>query len=780
MTDSKTTTGPTAGSKADVGWRPSLLAALLALAGHGLLALWIAVPGSFRKYSRAAEQLLAGELPAERLVDFSPLYFELSLWLERLVPQPERVLEGFQIVLGALSVGLFHALLARRVGAPWAAGVTLLFAIDRHLLVYTRILEPEAILLCCLLAVLVLLDRRGVDAALPAGVLAALALAARPTFLPAFALTPLYFWLRGSRGKPWVVGSLLFLGPVVAMLMLLGSRATAISGVSGTPVMNPGTVFFEGNNPLSHGTSAIYPPMVLGSVRHTIGEPDSAHRHYREVARGSTGETLTIAEVNGFWSGRAGAYLRSEPGLALGLWREKLLRAVHAFRWHDVPTGWRYDQRLPWLLSVPFALLAPLALLGAGIDARRWHQSLLIYALGGLQLAVMLVFYVSARQRLVLLPAVLYFAAVALEALFSRHRDRDSPWTRRRGLVLVALAATSLVLLLPDPEMRDELYRRQGFAATEVQLDRIRALSEQAPLAHHADAVVEAVATAPWWLDWLYPAFFPREQGTLEDRVADALARRRTDPAFPRSLIDSLDFDYSAILVRAGRHDEAEPLLRELIAHDVHVYRGGQQPSHPEILLAQVLVARGDREAAVGELRAFLERHPGDPFALTELYALTEDPAALATLERLWSALDARYLLGRVWLRHDRPERAIVDLGFVAERLPEFRDARIALAAALGSVGRLDEGVTEYLEASRIRPEPIVEPERVVDLFRRWGASRPTDPVAQLTTAQVLHQHGLFRQALTVLDGIADDSPPQLAEPVARERQRLERALAAP
>ena len=157
-------------------------------------------------------------------------------------------------------------------------------ALDRHLLVYARILEPEVCLLFCLLAFLWLLDQKTRLAPWLAGGSAALCLAIRPTFLPAFLLVPLYYWLRGDPGKPWRGKSSAFLAPVAAVL-LLALRASAVTGDPRTPMMNPGTVFFEGNNPLSQGTSAIYPPVVLAFVRHSGDEPDPAHQHYRRIAR---------------------------------------------------------------------------------------------------------------------------------------------------------------------------------------------------------------------------------------------------------------------------------------------------------------------------------------------------------------------------------------------------------------------------------------------------------------------------------------------------------------
>ena len=83
------------------------------------------------------------------------------------------------------------------------------------------------------------------------------------------------------------------------------------------------------------------------------------------------------------------------------------------------------------------------------VEASRWRESLLIYAVGLLQLAVMLVFYVSARQRLVLLPVAIYLAMVALEALVDAGR-RAIPW-----LLLTALI-TGTLLLGGDP-LHDEI-----------------------------------------------------------------------------------------------------------------------------------------------------------------------------------------------------------------------------------------------------------------------------------------------------------------------------------
>ncbi len=731
---------------------------LATLALHGLIAFCYPLPGTFRKYNSAAEQYLAGELPVERLTDFSALYFHLSVWAERLLPWPETVLTWLQIALGAASVALVFRLFERRLGTAWAAVAALVMALDRHLLVYARILEPEVCLLFCLLAFLWLLDRETGPAPWLAGGAAALCLAIRPTFLPAFLLVPFYYRLRGERGTPWRRASLAFLAPVAAMLLLLALRSAAVTGDPRTPMMNPGTVFFEGNNPLSQGTSAIYPPVVLAYVRHTGDEPDPAHRHYRTVARAAAGRELTVAEVNAYWSGLATGFIREHPGRWLSLLGVKLKRAFHGFRWHDVPPAWKLDQRLFFVPALPFALLSALAFAGALFEARRWRASLLYYALAAIQLGVMLVFYVSARQRLVLLPALLYFAAVAARRLV---RERAWPW-----LLLTVLLALSFSL--GDDAMADEVYRRRGWLEAEVRLDEVREKSRTQPLARHVDLAVEAVAAAPWWLDWLRPAYFPHDQGTIEERVAGLLASR------PRRS-SAADFDLAAVHLAAGQLAEARRVLGPLSERGHSVYRGGRQSSQSLTLLARATALAGDRDGAVRLLERSLERAPGDPFTFAELVAAGER-AYQQPLQRAWGSLDAQYLLGRALLIHGRYRDAAQALGFVISRLPDFRDARVLLAAALGASGRIEEGARHYLEATRLRPEPILASRQISELFRRWAAENPESLSARLYAAQVLHRHGHFREALSMLDAL--EPPAELEDAVKREQQRLRRALA--
>ncbi len=757
-------------------WPEAVWVGFAILLCHSLVHFQFSPPSAFRKYGLAAEQLLRGELSAERQMDFSPLYFELSLFAKRFLPLSEELLLALQLVLVAIAGAWLYTLLRQRFGRGLALAAIATLTMDRHLLVYVQILEPEACLLFFLLGCLYCCETawpellRGTARhgfwSTGAGVFAGLGLATRPNLLPVFLLVPFYFWLRGARGRALGSAAASFLSPLLLTLALLLARAHALTGDPWTPMMNPGTVFFEGNNPLSHGTSAVYPPVVLAYVQRGGEIPDGAHEYYRFVARASLREQLgreaTISEVNLFWADRGMAGLRQDPGRGFHLLLEKLVRACHNFRWHDVPTAWRYDQMI-FLPSVPFALVAALALCGLLLEVSRWREALLYYAVFLAQLGVMVVFYVSARQRLPLLPALLYFAAVTVERGLRQKRPR----AERLGLLALVLLLTGS-LLLPNDLTHDERYRRQGHLATDLALEGLAALEhEDEPISVHNQLLLTAITASPWWLEWIRPAGFPQEEASLE---AQLLAR--LDPALRTP---SAQFDRAILALKAGQDAMAETLLQELAAEGIEFYRNAFAASEPLFFLSRVAARRGDHPKAIALLRQALERSPGNPFILAELIALTDDPVWQPPLLAAFSPLDAQLLLGQALLFHGRNLEAVRAFTFLVRRLPDFRLAHMLLAAALARSQRDEEAVFAYREALRFGPEPVHESAIFVELFTRWAAAHRDQPEAQLLAAQALHQHGRLHQALALLDALTP--PSHLESAVVREQERLRKAL---
>lgn len=744
----------------------ALLIAALALLVNVAVVRQLPEP-TFLKYPVAAEQWQDGTLGRERLVDFSPLYLGLHL-AARGLPGPEAAVHVLQVALASLAAALAFVLLAGRLSPRLAVAGAALFVFDRQLLVYTHVLEPELLLVTLLLVLLVLVDERRPPRLLVAGLVAGLALATRPTLLPVVLAVPFHLLLRdrGETPAPRLARRIgAFLLPVAGALAVLVACGVRAGGDWRTPVMNPGTVFFEGNNPLSHGTSAVYPPLVRALNLQPTEEPDAAHRFYREVARGASGEALSIRQVNAYWQGLAVGFLADEPGLALRRLGGKLANAFNQGRLHDVASAWLYDRALR-LPSTPFAVLAALALVGLLAEARRWRGSLLLYVLTFSQLAVMLAFYVSSRQRLTILPGLVYFAAVGLERL-----------GRGRSRLLVALVVLlALSLLPPTHELREEDYALHGELALHNVFEELRPRFADEPPAWHTATVAAALAHAAWRFDDMRPSFVSQEEAPLIERLY-AKVPAATDPR------PEARFDRALVAFRTGRLEEAADLLRALAAEGYAPYRQGLAPT-VEVYRGHVALAGGARDAAVAAYRRALLEAPGEPRALAALAVLTGEARYRRRLERYWSALDADYQLGRAYLRQGDGARAAAHLERVVTALPELREAKIYLAAALAATGRLEAGARYYLQAVEISLDPVLLDPEIPDLFRAWAAA-DRRPSVQLAAARVLHQYGYLRQALALVAPLEAEmtAPPPPAPIVARARAvaaDLRRALAPP
>jgi hypothetical protein len=197
-------------------------------------------------------------------------------------------------------------------------------------------------------------------------------------------------------------------------------------------LMDPGTVFYEGMNPSATGYEGVQ-PRIVNDIERASREPDYLHVAYRIVASRSAGRPLTRAESNRFWSGKAFAFMRAYPGAALRLTLRKAYYALHSHDAYDLSTMARKDALLSRYGGINYGFLV--ALSGAAVMLTRGRRSLLpfiAFALSGS--VVLVVFYVTARQRNAILPALVVLAAAGI-AEIARRKQFIAP---AFGVVIVA------------------------------------------------------------------------------------------------------------------------------------------------------------------------------------------------------------------------------------------------------------------------------------------------------------------------------------------------------
>jgi 4-amino-4-deoxy-L-arabinose transferase-like glycosyltransferase len=134
-------------------------------------------------------------------------------------------------------------------------------------------------------------------------------------------------------------------------------------------------------------------------------------------------------------------------------------RDLYGSRGHSVVLS-----ALLWHTSVlffPFGLLVPLAIVGMGVSWRERRDSRFLIGLVAIHCATLMLFFVTSRFRIVMVPVLVLFAAEAVVWAFDRAREK-----RTRTLVFAGIAVAVLfplvnldVVLRSDPDAYAERLR---------------------------------------------------------------------------------------------------------------------------------------------------------------------------------------------------------------------------------------------------------------------------------------------------------------------------------
>ena len=297
--------------------------------------------------------------------------------------------------LGSARAGLFAAALAAAYGpAIFYEGLTLKFA-----------LMPCTVsaLLCA--SATAATGRRWQAAAAAAGAATALLVALR---LNAIVMLPvLVAWI--ARARPAVAArALLLVGfGLVAIAAPLALRR-ALASAHGEAASLWGIHFYVGSRLDGDGGYTVVP----GVADDVFGHVDDA----RALAEASRGRRLTPAEVSRYWLGRGLEEIRRDPAAYLVLEGRKLRRLL-APREEDV-FGDDYAvyaaRSLVLRAGLTFGAVAPLAMLGLVLVTMRRAPLGWCVAVAAAYAASLLVFFVTSRYRLPVVPPLLLCAGVAL------------------------------------------------------------------------------------------------------------------------------------------------------------------------------------------------------------------------------------------------------------------------------------------------------------------------------------------------------------------------------
>jgi hypothetical protein len=374
--------------------------ALLAVITFARVRLIDALPdqGYFAKYIVFADRILSGQIPRDRLLDLSPLYLWFVVAM-RAVGADFHAIRTFQIVLVSVAA-LLVGIAARRWGTIAMIAAPIFLLGSRAALVCATEVEPETLILVFNAAALALLfeGRRYTYA----GFFLGLSAVCRPVaLLAAGALAALH--------RSWRI----LAATAIPVVIILGVNFALTHEIA---LMDPGTVFYEGMNPNAGGYEGVQ-PRIVNDLERQSQDPDYLHVAYRVVASRAAGRPLSRAESNRYWTSKALAFVRAYPAAALRLVARKAFFALHSYDAYDLATMARKDFALARLLFIPFGALVALAVVAMIL---RVHDIAPAVVFAAAIYVTLIAFYVTARQRNALLPAMCILAAAGLAEIINR------------------------------------------------------------------------------------------------------------------------------------------------------------------------------------------------------------------------------------------------------------------------------------------------------------------------------------------------------------------------
>ncbi len=205
-----------------------------------------------------------------------------------------------------------------------------------------------------------------------------------------------------------------------------------------------GINLYLGNNPSAEGLTMIMPEIVL-DARVPVSKFVATVTAYEEK---TVCHPLKPSEESSFWANRAKQFMFEHPGQFFGLTFRKLVYFFSGFENSDQYDIYDYRQYSPLLsvlifdrgLKFPFGLLAPLALVGIALSYRRWRELAPLLIFVAAYIPTVILFLVTARHRLTVIPILLLFASYAVFYFWDA--------ARKGGLKRLAFPATGAILLL--------------------------------------------------------------------------------------------------------------------------------------------------------------------------------------------------------------------------------------------------------------------------------------------------------------------------------------------
>ncbi len=314
------------------------------------------------------------------------------------------------------------------------------------------LLIPVLFIFLNLLAVYLMIQYKGRFLPLKwflAGIVPGLAAIARPNILllVPFFLIWIYVTLSELNDiKKKLIITLIYLAGVLIPVLAVTLRNYIVTGEAILISSQGGINFYIGNNPETEGLTMLMPELDLNESLPWNEFTQATHK----AAEKEAGHSLSASEESAFWAKKALTFIGKNPGKFLAITLKKIVYFFVGFEnsdQTDIYDSRRYSSLysiLLWkkVIYFPFGFILPFSLVGmVYLWPRKKELSLFyIFIIGYIPTVVL--FLVTARHRLPVIPFMLLFAATGATALWNYYFQKD--WRRFGKYALLFLIALFL------------------------------------------------------------------------------------------------------------------------------------------------------------------------------------------------------------------------------------------------------------------------------------------------------------------------------------------------
>ncbi len=247
----------------------------------------------------------------------------------------------------------------------------------------------------------------------------------------------LALWLFFKHRQPsldWKIAIRPALVMVAGMFLAIAPVTIRNYAVTGDIILissQGGINLYLGNNEVADGLTMIMPEVELDqSITWDMFIPVTS-----AVAEREMGRELSDAEISGFWTGKAVSFIVNNPAEFLGLVWKKSVYLLSGFENSDASDIY-YQRRksglyslLLWdnIISFPFGLLLPLVFLSLFVLRNEFKKLLPLYIFILAYIPSIVLFLVTARHRLPLIPFLIIIAAAGVYTLLKSAKKLTKP-----------------------------------------------------------------------------------------------------------------------------------------------------------------------------------------------------------------------------------------------------------------------------------------------------------------------------------------------------------------